>query len=766
MGKECHPLLKGGRRESKYTHGFPPHDLQTLASICEVFLPPVPKNSVPFSSKGDRTDQHIQSFLESSGSDNFVPEEVAEVLMKKGFLEAVLVVRLVVRILSTRLGTFLLCGFLCVDNKWPYLNKFSSLSLQKREQVVQKWYKNWLLTPIRLGFIFIKFLSLLIFFSQANENSENPAWKAIGYHVDGVNQDSSPSLEEKEEEERPLDKGMVETIYETESSFVRSLTEKGLTVTKDPKREDTYKITCDVVIVGSGCGGGVAAAVLASSGYKVVVLEKGNYFTKTDYSSLEGPSITQLYENGGILSTVDGKTMVMAGSTVGGGSAINWSACIKTPKDVLQEWGNDHKLPLFTSHEYDSAMNTVSKRIGVTEKCVKEGFQNQVLRKGCEQLGLEVEAVSRNSSENHYCGSCCYGCKLGDKKGTDTTWLVDAVKAGAVIISGCKAEKFIIEKNSRSLPRERKRKNKCLGVIARFNLNKDSNNHKKRILQIEAKATVSACGALLTPPLMISSGLRNKHIGRNLHLHPVLMAWGYFPEENSSGIEGKPYQGGIITSVRKVVDSESNNVRAILETPALLPGTFAALIPWESGLDYKTRMLKYDRTSHLISLVRDRGSGEVKVEGRISYSMSKEDQENCKAGLKEALRILIAAGAVEVGTHQSDGQRFKCKGTTAAEVEEFLDEITAAPGPKSMVKNWTTYCTAHQMGSCRMGTDETQGAVDDNGESWEAQDLFVCDASVLPSAVGVNPMITIQATAYCLSNKITEIVKKRASYPS
>ncbi|WOH08610.1 hypothetical protein DCAR_0728054 [Daucus carota subsp. sativus] len=757
MGKDCHPLLKGGRRESKYTHGLTPSDMETLASLCEVFLPPIQQNSAHDIENAEPSVEHIQSFLKASGSENLVPDEVAEILMKRGFFEGVLVVRLVLRILCSRLGTFLLCGSLCLGNKWPYCNKFSRIPLEKREQVVQKWFRHSFLTPIRLGFIFIKFLCTLVFFSQANEYSENPAWKAIGYNVNNLDQKLS------EKEERPLAKGMVETIYETDSSFVRSLTQKGLTVTKDPKLVNTYKFACDVVIVGSGCGGGVAASVLARSGYKVVVLEKGNYFTKNDYSSLEGPSMNQLYENGGILSTIDGKTMVLAGSTVGGGSAINWSACIKTPKVVLQEWSDKHNLPLFTSSEYEAAMNTVWKRIGVTERCVEEGFQNQILRKGCERLGFEVEAVARNSSENHYCGSCCYGCISGDKKGTDTTWLVDAVDAGAVIISGCKAEKFVIEKNSRNSNYERTRKKKCLGVIASFNLKENNNINKKSILHIKARVTISACGALLTPPLMISSGLRNQNIGLNLHLHPVVMAWGYFPEETSLEFKGKHYQGGIITSVHKVVDSKSNDVRAVIEAAALLPGSFAGLCPWKSGLDYKTRMLKYARTAHLFAMVRDRGSGKVKAEGRISYTMNKEDTENLKAGLKEALKILIAAGAVEVGTHQSDGQRFKCEGTSAAELEEFLDRISAAQGPKSMVKNWTTYSTAHQMGSCRMGKDYTQGAVDDNGESWEAQGLFVCDASVLPTAVGVNPMITIQATAYCLSNKIAEILKIKAS---
>ncbi|KAL0456965.1 UNVERIFIED_CONTAM: Long-chain-alcohol oxidase FAO1 [Sesamum latifolium] len=742
MARECHPLLRGGRRETKYSHGFSTSELEILTSICEVLLPPIPlMNSQESSAKND-VDQSYEAFYNASGSQYPVPDEVAELITKRGFGEAKILVRAMLIMLSTRVGTLLICGSHSFDKKWPYLKKFSEISLEKREKVVQKWFRNWLLTPVRLAFVFIKFLVLYVFFTQVGEDAKNPAWKAMDYRVD-VDEKSCDAPKE-----RPLEQGMVETRHETDFTFANSLAAKGLKVTQNAQR-NMYKVKCDVVIVGSGCGGGVAAAVLSRAGLKVVVLEKGNYYTSKDYSALEGPSMSELYESGGVLSTLDGKTMILAGSTVGGGSAVNWSACIKTPDFVLDEWGNGQNLPLFSSPEYIAAMEKVCARIGVTEKCDKEGFQNQILRKGCDKLGLKADPVARNSSEGHFCGSCCYGCIRGDKKGTDTTWLVDAVNCGAVIISGCKAERFVIEDKKYGSAR----KKRCLGVIAKSKI-----ADTEQRIHIEAGVTISACGSLLTPPLLIKSGLKNRNIGRNLHLHPVLMAWGYFPE-TSSDIEGKIYEGGIITSVHKV-GQDAKDLRAIIESPILGPGQFAALCPWESGVEIKNRILKYARTAHLFSMIRDRGSGEVISEGRINYKLDKNDKENMKVGLRRALRILIAAGAVEVGTHQSDGQKLKCKGITEKEVEEFLNNVIAPDGPKSMVEKWTTYSSAHQMGSCRMGKSEKDGAVDENGESWEAEGLFVCDASVLPGAVGVNPMITIQTTSYCLSKKIAEKLKK------
>lgn len=763
-GKRGHPLLRGGgARTERYTHGFSASQMAALTALCGALVPSLPPaggRSLQEEEEedggrggGGGGDKVVEEFLLASAADAPVPDEVAELMSRRCLPEALALVRAVLWLLGTRLGSLALCGASrCLSWRFPFVRRFAELPPEQREAAARRWSRQALLPPLRMFFLITKVFCLYVFYSWTDEKSKNPHWRAIGYTPPLADEEPAAEEEAERPENRPLDDGIVETINETDASLLASLAGKGLAVTEDVAR-NVCRVECDVVIVGSGCGGGVSAAVLAGAGYKVVVIEKGNYFTARDYTSLEAPSMNHLYEAGGFVSTISGSALVLAGSTVGGGTAVNWSACIKTPDDVRGEWARDQGLPLFATDEYAAAMDKVFERLGVTHGCTEEGLQNKVLRKGCEKLGYKVEPVSRNSSEGHYCGSCGFGCRTGDKRGTDTTWLVDAVSRGAVILTGCKAEKLLLERSGGDGDAGG-RAQRCVGVVAR-----STNPAITRTLEVRARATISACGSLLTPVLLRGSGLSNRHIGENLHLHPTALVWGYFPD-TAPDLRGKTYEGGIITCLHKLEGPGGAPARAILETPAMGPASAGTLFPWVSGRDMKERMLRYGRTVHLFSLVRDRGSGTVHGERRIAYHLDAADREDMRAGLRRALRVLAAAGAAEIGTHRSDGQRFVCRGATEAALEEFLDGVGVVRGPQSKAEDWSLCCTAHQMGSCRMGATAADGAVDARGESWEAGGLYVCDGSVLPSAVGVNPMVTIQSVAYCLATGIAESLRR------
>ncbi|KAF8723077.1 hypothetical protein HU200_022227 [Digitaria exilis] len=500
-----------------------------------------------------------ERFYSASAADGAIPDEVAE-LATRCVWEAVLLMRVILWILSTKVGTLALCGRLCISSRFPFVCKFADMPTERREEVLKRWNNARWLFPLRVTFVIVKILSHFSFYMMVNEGSDNPSWKSIGYSVPDVDRPREDLTEAAASPSpRPLDSGVVEMRSLNDATLLRALMDKGL-ATKTYVSGAHHTVRCDVVIVGSGCGGGVAAAVLAAAGHKVVVVEKGDYFTSEDYTSVEGPSMERLYEKGGIFCTSNASTIMFAGTTVGGGSAINWSASIRTPEWVTQEWAHEHGLPMFGRPEYAHAMDAVCARLAVTGGCREEGFQNKVLRGGCEALGLRADAVPRNSSEGHFCGSCHLGCPTGEKRGTDTTWLVDAVAHGAVVLTGCKAERFILERNTGN---KNGRSKKCVGLVASC---ASAGITKK--LRIEAKVSIAACGALMTPPLLRNSGLKNWHIGRNLHLHPVSMAWGYFPDGTPGPqlITGKCYEGGIITTMHRVTE------RTIVQTPALGPG--------------------------------------------------------------------------------------------------------------------------------------------------------------------------------------------------
>ncbi|KAG2245331.1 hypothetical protein Bca52824_092816 [Brassica carinata] len=505
-------------------------------------------------------------------------------------------------------------------------------------------------------------------------------------------------------------------------------------------------IRCDAVVVGSGSGGGVVAGLLAKAGYKVLVVEKGNYYARSNLSQLEGQAMDEMYLSGGLLATSDMNVVILAGSTVGGGSTINWSASIKTPEHVMKEWAEKSELELFESNLYREAMDVVCERMGVQCGFVEEGFNNEVLRKGCEELGLQVKNIPRNASKDHYCGFCSLGCKKGQKQGTSETWLVDLVESGnGLILPGCKAMEVLYESEGGN------KKKTSTGIAFAF---------EEEIYVVESRATIVACGALRTPHLLKRSGLKNGNIGRNLCLHPVVMAWGWFPEEEKwPEKKKKSYEGGIMTAMSSVVNAEAKTTygETVIQTPSLHPGMFSGVIPWTSSNDFKTRMLKFSRTAHVFTLLRDKGTGTINSKSYIDYNLNDEDEESLKKGLGSVLNILIAAGAEEIGTHNSEGKSLNVSTASAVEIKRFVREESS----KSLKDLSGQICSAHQMGSCRMGIRPEESAVKPTGETWEVEGLFVADTSVFPTALGVNPMVTVQSIAYCIGLNVVGALKKK-----
>lgn len=577
-----------------------------------------------------------------------------------------------------------------------------------------------------------EFLSL-----QVNEKEENISWKAIGY--------GRPGREEEREQFEPLGKGIIE-LSRCRDAAARKLQELGFPVSMNTKMKSSdpqLVIKCDAVVVGSGAGGGVVAGVLAKAGYKVVVLEKGSYVPRNSLTLVEGKAMDQMYLSHGVCATENMDILLLAGSTLGGGTAINWSASIPTPPHVITEWSQTHKLQLFDSKLYDKALDVVCRKMGVQSGFEQEGFNNMILRKGCESLGYPVETIPRNAPPDHYCGWCCLGCRDGKKKGVAETWLLDLVESGnGAILPQCEATKVILHRNKR----------RATGVS--FTFKNDQGVEGTGI--VESRVTVVACGAICTPPLLKRSGLKNPNIGRNLHLHPVVLCWGYFPDKPSDAwpeAGKRSYEGGIMTAMTSVAAKhQESGYGAIIQTPSLHPGMFAALMPWLSGTDIKRRLLKFSRTAHIFALARDKGSGVVTSPSHVSYKMEGCDQENLSRGMDRVLRILAAAGAEEIGTHHTEGRVLKVKEASAEEFERFVEEETSRP----LEKLSSLICSAHQMGSCRMGVDPKESAVSPKGESWEVEGLYVADSSVFPTALGVNPMVTIQAIAYCTAQSILQ----------
>lgn len=566
------------------------------------------------------------------------------------------------------------------------LRRFSQLDQAQRERVLLSWCDSRI-PQRRAAFQALRKGSLIIANMLPNtDGSPNPAWDAMGF----------PGPLGKKADAPPKPLTPLEPSTDTD-------------------------LSCDVVVVGSGAGGGTTAGVLAAAGLDVVVLEMGGYYDDADFDGSELTAFSNLYL-GAPQASHDQSVSLMAGSCLGGGTVVNYSTSFRTPDEVRAEWAG-HGVPAFAGGEYTQSLDAVVTRLGVNLDHNKPSGREEIMRDGCHALGWPIDAMPRNVTgcdQGVECGYCGLGCRIGAKQSATKTWLADAADAGARLVINTRVERVIVESGA------------ARGVEARTN--------DGRRVTVRSRAVVVACGALHTPALLRRSGLENANIGKHLKLHPVAPAMALFDREV------RAWEGVMQALYSDQHRDLDNGYGVKYETPPTQPHIISSFVPWRGAAAYRELMEAYPFISGVGGVVRDRDGGEVRVgrdgEPVVHYHLSDYDLGHLRTGIDGAAQILEAAGATRIYSSHSRGVSYE-PGRSGNRAQFMADCDAAGYGPGQCVMG-----SFHIMGSARMGGTPASSACDPTGQTWDVRDLLVCDGSSFPTAPGVNPMISSEATAH------------------
>ncbi|MFT4628129.1 MAG: choline dehydrogenase-like flavoprotein [Myxococcota bacterium] len=484
-------------------------------------------------------------------------------------------------------------------------------------------------------------------------------------------------------------------------------------------------LEADVCIVGAGAGGCAAAAALAESGLRVVLLEEGSHWEPADFKQDTAFALKNLYQDRGA-RTLRGNTIIPmpGGRGVGGSTLINSGICFRCPEPVLESWRDTHGCDTVTSERFGEYFDRIWATLGVSVNPVSvQRNNNLIFRQGAEALGLGGEFMARSAPGCVGCGICQYGCPTGGKASADRTFLRQALATGNVAVyADCRAVRCDTAGDR---------------IVRVEGHTVDPRTHEAGVgVTVRADTYLLSGGPVGTPLFLLRNGLADsQHCGAHLVVHPAVGALATFEQEI------RPWTG---VTQGYYVDRWAEGF--LLQTYTVSPDQYFLLLQTPPGPETLALMANLAHVASAGVLVHDEDS-----EGRVrwtpagpdlSYFLGDVDRSRLIAGLKLCAEVFFAAGARQVSP-----------GRLGASPVSTMDEVRALL-PGELPAHLMPIYASHPMGTCRMGADPELSVVDPHGRVWGWANLRVADASVFPSSLGVNPQVTTMAMGLLVGHSI------------
>jgi choline dehydrogenase-like flavoprotein len=567
---------------------------------------------------------------------------------------------------------------------------FARSSQRSREQIMRQVA---LMGPAAAaGIDTLTTLTLFLFYGLPDERGRNPSWRTLGYPGP-----TSPAPKV----ERPL------------RPYV-------------PDGDTT--LDADICVVGSGAGGGVMAGVLSERGLRVVVLEAGGYFDDADFDQLELPAYQNLYWRGGPSPTGEMNVWLQAGFCLGGGTVINWTTSLRTTPWVREQWEREFGLEGLAGSDFDRRLDAVCERLGVNDRCSQLNGALERMKVGAEKLGWSFRLAQRNSDERRYsfetAGCMGFGDQTGAKQSTVKTYLQDAYEHGAVLVTRCQAQRILVERA------------RAGGIEATWS---DPQRGRSAKVTVRAPQVAVACGSLESPALLLRSGIGGPAVGDHLRLHPCTLMLGFYADDLHAW-KGAP-QAGLVHGFENIEQGHGFLIEGVHYTTAAAAST----LPYTDAASHKQAMSNFRTCALWMAVLRDRGHGRVNIDrtGKAVpwYSLTDElDLRNARKAIDAQARLHEAAGAHQIFAAAA--------GVPPWRRGDKLDTFIARAQRIPLRAGGWKLASAHQMGTCRMGTNPNTSVANPWGELHEVKGVWIGDGSAFPTASGTNPMITIMALAH------------------